>query len=50
MNGMTTSSSANTRQLGVTSIYLEGIDAFEIINAVHTRRPPVISATAGLRL
>ena len=35
--------------LGVTSIYLEGIDAFEIINAVHTRRPPVISATAGLR-
>ena len=33
--------------LGVTSIYLEGIDAF--INAVHTRRPPVISATAGLR-
>jgi hypothetical protein len=33
----------------VTSIYLEGIDAFEIINAVHTRRPPVISATAGLR-
>jgi site-specific recombinase XerD len=36
--------------LGVTSIYLQGIDAFEIVNAVHTRRAPVISATAGLRL
>jgi site-specific recombinase XerD len=36
--------------LGVTSIYLEGIDAFEIVCAVHTRRAPVISATAGLRL
>jgi integrase len=28
--------------LGVTSIYLQGIDAFEIVNAVHTRRAPVI--------
>jgi hypothetical protein len=36
--------------VGVTSIYLQGIDAFEIVNAVHTRRAPVISATAGLRL
>src|ERR671930_219788 len=35
--------------LGTTSIYLQGIDTEEIINAVHTRRPPVISATAGLR-
>jgi site-specific recombinase XerD len=35
--------------LGVTSIYLQGIDNAEIIDAVHARRPPVISATAGLR-
>jgi len=36
--------------LGTTSIYLQGIDTEEIIAAVHTRRAPVISATAGLRL
>jgi site-specific recombinase XerD len=35
--------------LGVTSIYLQGIDNAEIIEAVHARRPPVIPATAGLR-
>lgn len=35
--------------LGVTSIYLQGIDSTEIIDAVHARRPPVIPATAGLR-
>ena len=35
--------------LGVTSIYLEGIDNAEIIDAVHARRAPVIAATAGLR-
>ncbi len=35
--------------LGVTSIYLQGIDNAEIIDAVHTRRPPMIPATAGLR-
>jgi site-specific recombinase XerD len=34
--------------LGVTSIYLQGIDNAEIIDAVHSRRPPVIPATAGL--
>jgi integrase len=34
--------------LGVTSIYLQGIDNSEIIDAVHARRPPVIPATAGL--
>ena len=28
--------------LGVTSIYLQGIDNAEIIDAVHARRPPVI--------
>jgi site-specific recombinase XerD len=34
--------------LGVTSIYLQGIDSAEIIDAVHSRPAPVISATAGL--
>jgi site-specific recombinase XerD len=32
--------------LGVTSIYLQGIDNAEIIDAVHARRAPVIPATA----
>ncbi len=35
--------------LGVTSVYLQGIDSSEIINTVHARRPPQIPATAGLR-
>jgi site-specific recombinase XerD len=36
--------------LGTTSIYLQGIDTEEIIATVHARRPPMMSATAGLRL
>jgi integrase len=36
--------------LGTTSIYLQRIDPEEIIAAVHTRRAPMMSATAGLRL
>jgi site-specific recombinase XerD len=36
--------------LGVTSVYLQGIDNAEIINAVHTRRAPMMPASAGLRL
>jgi site-specific recombinase XerD len=36
--------------LGITSIYLQGIDSGEIIDAVHSRRAPTISASAGLRL
>jgi integrase len=36
--------------LGTTSIYLQGIDPEEIITAVRTRRPPMMSASAGLRL
>ncbi len=36
--------------LGVTSIYLQGIDNAEIINAVHRRRPPMMPASAGLML
>lgn len=35
--------------LGITSIYLEGIDSSEIINAVHHRPAPVLPASAGLR-
>ena len=43
------------RQLGhanlrVTSVYLQGIDSAEIINAVHARRAPVMPASAGLHL
>jgi integrase/recombinase XerD len=35
--------------LGVTSIYLQGIDNVEIINAVHGRRAPMMPASVGLR-
>jgi hypothetical protein len=34
--------------LGVTSIYLQGIDSSEIIDTVHARPARMISATAGL--
>jgi site-specific recombinase XerD len=34
--------------LGVTSIYLQGIDSGEIIETVRTRRAPVIPAAAAL--
>jgi site-specific recombinase XerD len=36
--------------LGTTSIYLQGIDPEEIIATVRARRPPMMSASAGLRL
>jgi len=36
--------------LGITSIYLQGIDTAEIIDTVHNRRPPMISASAGLQI
>ncbi len=35
--------------LGITSVYLQGIDNAEIIDTVHARPAPVIPATAGLR-
>jgi len=35
--------------LGITSIYLQGIDSSEVINTVHARAAPMISASAGLR-
>jgi integrase/recombinase XerD len=34
--------------LGVTSIYLQGIDTAEIVEIVHARRGPVIPAAAAL--
>jgi site-specific recombinase XerD len=36
--------------LGPTSIYLQGIDPEETIATVQTHRPPMMSASAGLRL
>ena len=38
------------QNLGVTSIYLQGIDPGEIIETIHARRPPMIPASAGLHL
>jgi hypothetical protein len=35
--------------LGVTSIYLEGIDSAEIIDAVHARRAPMIPVNPSLQ-
>jgi site-specific recombinase XerD len=34
--------------LGVTSIYLQGIDSAEVIEAVHSRQAPMIPAAAAL--
>jgi len=34
--------------LGITSVYLQGIDSSEIIDTVHSRPAPVIPASAGL--
>jgi len=36
--------------LGITSIYLQGIDSTEIIDTVHACRPPMIPVDATLRL
>jgi site-specific recombinase XerD len=43
------------RQLGhadlrVTSVYLQGIDTSEVIEAIHTRNAPTMPATAGLTM
>jgi site-specific recombinase XerD len=35
--------------LGVTSIYLQGIDNSEVIETVHARPAPTLPASAGLR-
>ena len=36
--------------LGITSIYLPGIDNAEIIDTVHARRAPMVPVSASLRL
>jgi hypothetical protein len=36
--------------LGITSIYLQGIDNAEIIDTVHARRAPMVPVSATLRL
>jgi site-specific recombinase XerD len=36
--------------LGITSVYLQGIDSSEIISTVHGRPSPTISANAGLKM
>lgn len=35
--------------LGITSIYLQGSDSTEIIDAVHARRAPTVPVDASLR-
>ena len=35
--------------LGITSIYLQGIDDSEIIDTIHARAAPMLPASAGLR-
>ena len=35
--------------LGITSIYLQGIDSAEIIDTVHARRAPVVPVNSTLR-
>ena len=35
--------------LGITSIYLQGIDSAEIIDTVHARRAPVVPVSSTLR-
>ena len=36
--------------LGITSIYLQGIDNTEIIDTVHARRAPMVSVHSSLRV
>ena len=36
--------------LGITPIYLQGIDSTDIIDTVHARRPPMVPVDATLRL
>ena len=38
------------QHLGITSVYLQGIDSGEIIETVHARRAPMIPVGASLRL
>jgi hypothetical protein len=42
--------SAPATRIGITSIYLQGIDNAEIIEALHARRAPMVPVSASLRL
>jgi integrase/recombinase XerD len=35
--------------LGLTSVYLQGIDNSELINTIHAKAAPMLPASAGLR-
>jgi integrase len=35
--------------LGITSVYLQGIDSTEVIDAVHSRRAPMVPVHSSLR-
>jgi site-specific recombinase XerD len=45
----TSSNASGHPDLGITSIYLPGIDNSEIINTVYARPAPMLPASAGLR-
>jgi integrase/recombinase XerD len=36
--------------LGITSVYLQGIDSAEIIDTVHSRHAPMVPVSTSLRL
>jgi integrase/recombinase XerD len=36
--------------LGITSVYLQGIDSAEIIDTVHGRRAPMLPGNTSVRL
>ncbi len=38
------------RNLGITSVYLQGIDSGEIIETVHARRAPMVPVSVAVRL
>jgi hypothetical protein len=44
------SSQLGHSNLGITSIYLQGIDNAEIIDTVHARRAPMILVSTSLRV
>jgi hypothetical protein len=50
LRSTSSSASSATPTSAPTSIYLQGIDPEEIITAMRSRRAPMMSASAGLRL
>jgi hypothetical protein len=39
---------AGTHHLGITSIYVQGIDSAEVIDTVHARHSPVVPVNSAL--